>query len=848
MNKPNRILRLAVSLAAPLAAVAAFVNTAQGQVTLNQITNGMVDWYPLDFVVTNGTTLTTPDYIGGRDMTLVNMNGNNVLASTRPTQNSSSVSNCLNFDQQANGLGTTIMYYDANSQNPLTGAGDFLPFCNQINATMNFWIKCTANTGISSYTDKRFFGECGHNSGAGTSPIWLFGTDSGSGFNANRAAHFLFRQNTGFNGNPLTLVDGTKQLPDYNSFWVQGNNFTAGTFLDGNWHMFTFAIDTNRVIDIYMDGVRDTGNGTSTDPYGNPSYGPTLTLTNFYYTTNIYPPTGTMNPGPNGYVRWMWNGIFKAGSTAFGGFRREGGNTGGFPMLYDDIGFWNRRLDTNEITFIYTNGIYGIPLTRPLLVSSFTADLPEVGKGDFVTLRWSVIGASTASGGIVISGVGDVSSKGLIGSTNVTLNGNQTFTLTIHNGIAPDTNATVSVRAFPGVSSSWHLIERFENYPDTVNDALGGLTGNNWNSAGGDFSGSFDKWNVLTLTNNGATNKVLTPRTGYVVDTNSALGYTSRGALSYAKLGSLTMSPGQTNTLFFRFSLKECTTAAGPGVYSDIDFAAGISDYNFLGPSAGLGYYGGTGGGLGPYFSIQRRTLTDDFASPQPFDLFAPDTADLTESNSAGGFRYTTSIDTNGLATNVNYMVWMDVIDRNTHSVTNPGVSTNTVSEALYSVWLWKQGDPTRTLLFTNFHGNRNYVGFNPVNDNPTPSLDRIFFNIGSENATASTANGDERGAYFATNMIVIDDVYLSKSGVNGTIPRLFDITSIVKGTSSVTINWDSLGSLYGTNYYTVQRATDLGSQNWTTLATIPSGGATTTYTDSTIGANTTAFYRIAWY
>src|SRR5438477_9023622 len=135
----------------------------------------------MDFIVTNGATLTTPDYLGGRDMILVNMNGANVIASTRPSQNGASVSNCFNFNQQANGLGTTIMYYDSKGQNPLDGSGDFLPFCNQINASMNLWIKCTANTSVSTYNDKRFFGECDDGSGAGTSPIWLFGTTSGGG-------------------------------------------------------------------------------------------------------------------------------------------------------------------------------------------------------------------------------------------------------------------------------------------------------------------------------------------------------------------------------------------------------------------------------------------------------------------------------------------------------------------------------------------------------------------------------------------------------------------------------------------------------------------------------------------
>jgi hypothetical protein len=129
MKNAIQRLRFAVLAAASLALLATAVSTSQAQVTLSQVTNGLVSWYPLDFVVTNtdGTTITTFDYLGARDMILFNMNGANVLTSTRPSQNSSSVSNCFNFDQQASGVGTTIMYYDSKGQNALDGSGDFLP-------------------------------------------------------------------------------------------------------------------------------------------------------------------------------------------------------------------------------------------------------------------------------------------------------------------------------------------------------------------------------------------------------------------------------------------------------------------------------------------------------------------------------------------------------------------------------------------------------------------------------------------------------------------------------------------------------------------------------------------------
>jgi hypothetical protein len=185
-------------------------------------------------------------------------------------------------------------------------------------------------------------------------------------------------------------------------------------------------------------------------------------------------------------------------------------------------------------------------------------------------------------------------------------------------------------------------------------------------------------------------------------------------------------------------------------------------------------------------------------------------------------------------------MLWMDIENRSTGY--DPGTSSTT-NMPLYSVYLQKPGDLTRTLLFSGFHGNRNFGA--PTNLGPnqaTSPLDKFFVNMGTESILTSTP-----GAYFETNMIVIDDIYLSKSGVNSTVPRLFDITSIVKNPGSVSLTWNSLGSLYGTNTYTIQRKLQVTDPTWTTLGTIPSGGATTTYTDTTIGSGSSAYYRIAW-
>src|SRR6516164_8484100 len=89
-----------------------------GQVTLQQITNGLVDYYPLNSVIGNGNT--TPDYISRRDLTLVNMTAANLVPASHPGINSLNLA--LNFTQSG---GPTVAYYNTTGQNPFDGSGDF---------------------------------------------------------------------------------------------------------------------------------------------------------------------------------------------------------------------------------------------------------------------------------------------------------------------------------------------------------------------------------------------------------------------------------------------------------------------------------------------------------------------------------------------------------------------------------------------------------------------------------------------------------------------------------------------------------------------------------------------------
>lgn len=130
MKITTRPKPLAVLLTALIAAQAAFVsNTSQAQPTFQTVTNGLVDYYPLNSTIGNAT----PDMISRRDMTLSGMTTANIVAASHPGINSSNLA--FNFSQSP---GNTLIYYQTTGQNPFNGAGDFLPFINQRGATMNF--------------------------------------------------------------------------------------------------------------------------------------------------------------------------------------------------------------------------------------------------------------------------------------------------------------------------------------------------------------------------------------------------------------------------------------------------------------------------------------------------------------------------------------------------------------------------------------------------------------------------------------------------------------------------------------------------------------------------------------
>jgi len=128
----------------------------------------------------------------------------------------------------------------------------------------------------------------------------------------------------------------------------------------------------------------------------------------------------------------------------------------------DDVAIWKRALTPAEITDLHENGMPDLnPPVEPLAINSFTADYSHVAAGGKVRLRWDVTKDALVS---LSPGVGDVTGISAfgVGSTEVTVNTNQAFTLSItRNGEVIERN--INLNTISGVSPGWHWVENFES-------------------------------------------------------------------------------------------------------------------------------------------------------------------------------------------------------------------------------------------------------------------------------------------------------------------------------------------------------------------------------------------------
>lgn len=241
------------------------------------------------------------------------------------------------------------------------------------------------------------------------------------------------------------------------------------------------------------------------------------------------------------------------------------------------------------------------------------------------------------------------------------------------------------------------------------------------------------------------------------VNTNRMLNVRGTGRIAVLPLGDLTVREGQQRTLFTRLYVQGDPAEA-------IDSFVGLTD-------RGLRFVDDVNdaGGSGP--------------SAQPSN----ETGELMI-GARSGLNGVRDLVPPALEFDAVYNLWIDV--------RNDPIETGDI----YSIWLQKLGDATRTQLFTDYVSNRDPAGNPPAaGGGPTlPDLDKVF--LGNN----------------AVNSVFFDDIYISKSGLNPTEPRAFGSTgggtpvdgepptlSIQRAGNALEIRWpegtlESAGSILG--------------------------------------------------
>jgi hypothetical protein len=365
----------------------------------------------------------------------------------------------------------------------------------------------------------------------------------------------------------------------------------------------------------------------------------------------------------------------------------------------DEVVYWNRVLSPAEIALVQTSYITNPPsLLPPLAITSFKADLAAVVSGDSTQLRWDVPGNITSA---TISGVGDVTARTTAagGTTNiaVSVTNTTTYTLTITRG-ASTVSKSVTVGAVKGVAAGWGLLDNFDFYQPGV------------------------------LTSNGTWNAIGTPDTLMVVQpTNqnrqaACYALDGNGSGGILNLQGLAVTAGQARTLFFRMTPRGTPAA-------DLSHLVGITErvgtlwyYLNLNDSGPLAY-----------------SKWDNASSAWWLGV-----------STGGSFNY----DTSGLTPDAVYKIWIDVT--NVPIVNVPGARVMPDEEDLFSVYIQKEGDPTRTTLFENIPSDRplNTVDVFTGTHYPDDIINKLYL-MGLS----------------LTGEVLFDDFYLSKTSILATTP-----------------------------------------------------------------------------
>jgi hypothetical protein len=377
---------------------------------------------------------------------------------------------------------------------------------------------------------------------------------------------------------------------------------------------------------------------------------------------------------------------------------RPNGSSGGNFAL-DEVVYWNRALSPAEIALLQTGYITNPP-TRltPLAIGSFKADLAAVVSGDSTKLRWDVPANITSA---YISNVGDVTGITAAGggTTNIAVlvTNTTTYKFTITRG-NETVSKSVTIGAVKGVAAGWSLLDNFDFYQA---GKLG--TNSTW----------YDMYENTAA--------VVQPAGG---NRQARINAVSGAGGAYLYLNDLAVTAGQARTLFFR------VTPQGSPVDVIRQFL-GLSDR-----VASFYYQWASQYNAGPLAYPQWKTDSSSWS----LAVSTWDSGGLIDGPMA-------------LTAGSVYRVWIDITNV---AMVNPfGSRVEPDEEDLYSVYIQKEGDASRTALFSDVVSDRD------LNTQDEYSAHQPDDNI---NRLVLGSNGETDGALF-------DDIYLSKSGYNSTTP-----------------------------------------------------------------------------
>lgn len=386
-------------------------------------------------------------------------------------------------------------------------------------------------------------------------------------------------------------------------------------------------------------------------------------------------------------------------AVAIGGIRRASPSAW-FTGLIDEVAVWDRALSEAEIGILQVTSITNPPVrTQPLAISQFRADLSTIAAGGSTVLRWDV---SKDASQVLITPLGDVTGDTIVGvgSRVISPGASTTYVLSVIRG-SETLSATTSVAVITGVASGWNLLENFDQ------SALANLAANGY-------------WSDAT----GNSGQIITP------NSNRALRTATANAMNYLNLRNLTINENQGRTLFFRLIPGAANSAALTNI-------VGLTDKSMRG-------YGDCVVNIGPVLYI--AAFTNDVAGVETNGWYIGARNGWYGANTSAPIDYTTT----PLEAGAVYNVWINVTNQ----------PLGEFLDDTFSVYIAKEGDATRTLLFDNYRSDRDPWHVDVVLGGMLPILDKLI--VLGNNASFSA---------------LFDDFYLSASGYLNTVPRPYGYT-----------------------------------------------------------------------